>query len=489
MQIKEITIVGGGTSGWLTAAYLAHNIPQLRINLIDKIIGNPVGVGEGTLLSLGLFLEECGFEFEEWFIAVGATYKSSILFKNWLEVGKDIWHPFDKRNSKINDRFRLLDYWSQNQDLEFKKYASGFYETSVSHNKVDLSNLKSYAYHIDCGKLVAYIQRKLTNRINFIKSDVVSIDRKNNDDIDCLSLENGQKIKSDLYIDCTGWKGLLKESKKRIELSERLFCNTAIAGHIPYKNRRDELRPYVISEAVDHGWIWNIPVVDRIGSGLVFNRDQTTIDEAKNYFINYWDNRITADDLKVLDWTPFYLEDMWSGNVVKIGLSAGFIEPLESTGVGLITYAAAQLNNALQPQWLTKENVDYFNLQMKIVFEDCVDFVSMHYHKNKRETKFWSWVNSRVSISDKMQHYVNMLADSTTTIPNGGQYNGVFVGINWSNWLIEMGYPVAQRTTNLPKDEARELVVKQYILNEKFRHLRSVHHADEIDRFYEFKKL
>jgi tryptophan halogenase len=489
MQVRKITIVGGGTSGWLTAAYMSHNMPQLQIELIDKVYGDSVGVGEGTLLSLGLFLDECGFDFDEWFYEVGASYKSAILFKNWLGHGKDVWHPFDKRNVKINQKYRLLDYWSQNQDLDFKKYASGFYETSVVHNKVDLTSPKSYAYHIDCGKLVSYIQKKLKDKIQFIRSDVAEIKTDLDENIECLILQNGTQTKADLYIDCTGWKGLLKTGKKKIDLSDRLFCNTAVAGHVPYLNRKEELKPYVISEAVDHGWIWNIPVADRIGSGLVFNRDQTSIEEAKAFFVSYWDNRIKIENLKVLDWSPYYLEDMWSGNVIKIGLSAGFIEPLESTGVGLITYAAGQLNNALQSQWVSKDNVDYFNLQMKIVFEDCVDFVSMHYHKNERNTKFWKWVESRIKPSQKMQHYLNLLDDPTMSVPHGGQYNGVFVGINWTNWLIEMGYNIAPRDTNLPKELARELVVSNYIKQEKHRHLHSVFHADEIDRFHEFKKI
>lgn len=488
MQIKNITIVGGGTAGWLTAAFISHNIPQLEITVIDKSIGDSVGVGEGTLLSLGPFLSECGFEFSEWFFNIDATYKSAIMFKNWLAEGKDIWHPFNKANTKFDEKFRLQDLWSQNQDLDYKIYASGFYETSVKYNSVDLENMDSYAFHVDCGKLVNFIQTKLKNKIKFIKSDVTDIIYNDDNTIKNLKLINGEIIKSDLYVDCTGWKGLLRVPEKKVNLTDRLFCNTAVAGHIPYEDRNSELKPYVISEAVDHGWVWNIPVHSRIGSGLVFNRDVTTIDEAKNYFCKYWNNRITPDKLKVLDWTPYYIEDMWQGNVVKIGLSAGFIEPLESTGVALITFGAAQLNNALQSQFVSKDNTDYFNLQMKIVFEDCVDFVSMHYHKNQRNTKFWNWVNSKSVISNKMQHYLDLLKDPRSVIPVGGQYNSVFVGANWSSWLIQMGYSVAERLTGRSGEEARELIIDHYNKREKFRYLGSRQHYAEIDRIHYMEK-
>lgn len=488
MQIKDLTIVGGGTAGWLTAAFISHNIPQLQITVVDKSIGDPVGVGEGTLLSLGPFLNECGFEFNEWFYNIDATYKSAIMFKNWLGEGKDIWHPFNKLTTKFDEKFRLQDLWSQNQDLDYKVYASGFYETSVKYNAVDIEHIDSYAFHVDCGKLVKFIQTKLQNKVRFIKSDVVDIVYDTEDIIKHLKLADGQIVESDLYVDCTGWKGLLRTPKKKIDLSDRLFCNTAVAGHVPYEDRPNELRPYVISEAVDHGWIWDIPVHSRIGSGLVFNRDITDIDEAKRYFCNYWNNRITPDKLKVLDWSPYYIQDMWKGNIVKIGLSAGFIEPLESTGVGLITFGAAQLNNALQSQLVTEDNVNYFNLQMKIVFEDCVDFVSMHYHKNQRKTKFWNWVNSRIKVSDKMKHYLELLSNPDTVIPVGGQYNSVFVGANWSLWLAQMGYPVAERHTGRSNEESRELLIDHYNKREKFRYLGSRHHSTEIDRIHYMEK-
>ncbi len=160
MNLTDITIVGGGTAGWLTAAYLRNQIPTLNITLIDKKVPDTVGVGEGTLLNIGEFLEECGFEFTDWFVKTDSTFKSSILFKNWQEDGKDIWHPFYKRPTQIEGNFRVQDLWTQNQDLSFAKYASALYEVSLN-NKINPHSLDNYAYHIDCGKLVKYIQNKI----------------------------------------------------------------------------------------------------------------------------------------------------------------------------------------------------------------------------------------------------------------------------------------------------------------------------------------
>lgn len=481
MNLTDITIVGGGTAGWLTAAYLRNQIPTLNITLIDKKVPDTVGVGEGTLLNIGEFLEECGFEFTDWFVKTDSTFKSSILFKNWQQDGKDIWHPFYKRPTQIEGNFRVQDLWTQNQDLSFAKYASALYEVSLN-NKINPHSLDNYAYHIDCGKLVKYIQNKI--HINYIDSEVISVN-STDDTIKTITLLNGNSITSDLFIDCTGWKNILGKPTQKIKLEDRLFCNTALAGHVPYKNKEQELNPYVISEAVDHGWIWNIPVYSRIGSGLVFNRDITDIEEAKQYFVDYWDNRISKDDLKVLDWSPYYYKNMWSGNKVCIGLSAGFIEPLESTGVAMITSGITQLTNAIREQYVTKYDIEYFNTQMQIFFEDCADFVSMHYYKNKRKTKFWNWVNNKFVITDRMKYYINKMKDPNSPLPYDGHYNSIFIGCNWTTWLCQMDFEIASRNTGFDEEQSRERLIKEYILEEKYSSSRGVDHTTNLDRVHE----
>ena len=302
-------------------------------------------------------------------------------------------------------------------------------------------------------------------------------------------LKNGDKITGSLFVDCTGFKGLLRTAKKRIDLSGRLFCDTAIACPVPYKDKSIEFKPYATCDAVDHGWVWKIGVASRIGSGLVFNRNITSIDEAKDYFVNYWDNRIDRNDIRVIDWTPFYNEDQWHGNVVSIGLSAGFIEPLESTGIGLITGGITQLSNAIQELCYSQDVVDYFNLQMKLYFEDSIDFVSMHYAKTNRTTKFWSWVKDNFKPSEKMEYYVEQLKDGNMTLPYNGRFNSMFVGGNWTTMLAQMGYSIASRNIGIDKSTANKIIETNYIKNEKFRHVWSRKHSDEIERLSAFYKL
>jgi hypothetical protein len=489
MNVSSITIVGGGTSGWLAAAYLYKNQPDIKITVVDKEIGTPIGVGEATLLSFKPFMEECGFKIEDWFSALDTGYKSGILFSNWRHPNDNIWHPFYKGNRKLRNSVNVWDSWSCNQHLDFKKYALSCYDVSIDYNALDANSIDNYAFHVDCGKLVVFLQEKLKDKINIIRSDVMKVNYTDSNAIESLELKNKELIQSDLYIDCTGFKNVLRKPTNRIDLSDRLFVNTAIACPIPYQNRAAEFKPYAECEAVDHGWIWKIGVASRIGSGMVFNRDITDIDEAKDYFVDHWDNRIKKENIRVIDWDPFYNEDQWAGNVVSIGLSAGFIEPLESTGIGLITYGIGQLNSAIYERRFSDIDRTNFNLQMKILFEDCVDFVSMHYANSSRSSKFWNWVNAKFQPSSRMNHFIEELSNSNISVPNAGKYNYMFGGSNWSLMLIQLGYQPANRNLSISDDIAAELLVKNYIEHEKNRHIWSRPHSKEVDRIAELTKL
>lgn len=489
MKVENLIIVGGGTSAWMTAAYIYHNHPAIKITVIDKEIGNSIGVGEATLLSFIPFMEECGFNIGDWFSKIGTGYKSGILFTNWNKPGNDIWHPFSKGNRRVDKLFHVWDVWSLVQDLDFKTYCTGFYGSSVLHNTVDFNNIDSYAVHIDCGKLVLYTQEKLKDKINIIKSDVVDVSKKNDDTVDYLELKNGLRIQGDLYVDCTGFHSILRKSKNRINLEGRLFVNTAVVCQVPYEDRPQEFKPYAVCDAVDHGWIWKIGVHNRIGSGMVFNRNITDPDEAKEYFVRYWNHRIKKENVRAINWDPFYNTDPWAGNVVQIGLSAGFIEPLESTGIGLITMGITQLANALFEQWYSDNDVCNFNSQFITVLEDCVDFVSAHYANNEKQSEFWDYVRKTFQPSDRMLNYLDRFSNPNIKVPVDGKFNYMFGGTSWTLVLQQLGYEIAPRRIPYSQDHAREILVKNYIENEKHQHVWSRHHSLEIDRVYELNNL
>jgi flavin-dependent dehydrogenase len=450
--VNNITIVGGGTSGWLTAAYLLKNT-VCNITVVDKEVGTPVGVGEGTLLGFKHFLTECGFKQEEWFDAIDATYKAGILFPQFNGDKNLVWHPFilNMDYSKYDANvYEALTYIEQEKINELMM----FFNISLE-NKIDLNNLNSaYAMHIDCSKLVIWLQEKILSRITLIKSEVVAINRTDNI-INHLTLKNGDTINSDLFVDCTGFNQVLQHSPQRTDLTNRLFCDTAVAGHVPYIDAEVECMPYVECPAVDHGWIWKIPVRSRTGTGLVFNRSITSIDEAKQYLCKHWNDRITPDDLKVIDWTPYYNKNMWDGNVVAIGLSGGFIEPLESTGIGSITNAIIYLTHSINTGYYNECDIEIFNSTMSALYEDAIDFVNMHYIYTDKNTPFWNHVKENIIPSETYLYYKNIIEAGTSINYNGKGY--LFGGANWICWLLQFEKNI-RKNKNIDDDIANEIL-------------------------------
>jgi tryptophan halogenase len=483
-MVKNVVIVGGGSSAWLTAAYLTNQCAGIKFTVIDKEIGNPIGVGEGTLLSFQSFMKDCGFDKSEWFHKIDATYKCGALFPDWVEDGNIIWHPFAMSYPIDDNNTFLQSAWSRHQSYDFKHYGLGLYETTVRHNKIDSSLIDAYAYHVDCGKLVQFIQNKLKDRISFIASDVVEL-HKDGDNIKSLKLANGAVVEADLFIDCTGFKSILRTESDKVNLIGRVFCDTAVCSQIQYVDKESEQRPYTRAQAVEHGWIWTIPTQSRMGSGMIFNKQVTDIEEAKDYLVSYWgEDRLSRDKIRVIDWTPFYLKDPWKANVVCVGMSAGFIEPLESTGLALVQYEVYNIANVIKDNIIYEESIESFNKQFKLTFEDCVDFVSSHYSKTNRTGKFWNYVKHTYKHTEKILAIIELLKDGPR---HGSQkhISSIFGGSNWTTWMYQLGYELGE-DTSISKEYAEYLLLKQYNTVEKYRPNWSQLHSTELMRSKEY---
>ena len=439
MKVKDIVIVGGGSSGWMAAAAISR-CNDVNVTLVDKEVPTPLGVGEATLLSFEKFMvEQCGFNPNEFLRELDAGLKAGILFKDWGHKGNEIWLPFYWLNYPFTDPpVSMVDAWSTSQDIDFKKLEV-LYQCSMD-NIIDRTQIgEGYAVHIDCIKLINYIKEKISDRITYVNSSVKDISGN------ILDLENGDQIYADLFIDCTGFKSILKRKRDRVNLSDRLYVDTAVAGPIEYEDKHNEFRPYTTTTAVYDGWIWNTPLQSRIGTGLVFNRNITSIDQAKEYFCSFWDQRTTPDKLKVIDWTPYYDTNQWDGNVVSIGLSAGFIEPLESTGLGLIIEGIKTLSKLLNDGFCNQYDINYYNNHMALAYEQCVDYVNCHYSKSNINSPFWDYVRDNYKMSEAQEVFLDEMSSENKTIMPGGK--GFIFGVgNWIHWLIQAGYPLEPRS-------------------------------------------
>ena len=222
---------------------------------------------------------------------------------------------------------------------------------------------------------------------------------------------------------------------------------------------------------------------------LVINKSITPIEEAKQHLIKHWDNRITEEDLKVLNWTPYYCKNIWEDNIVSIGLSAGFIEPLESTGLALMIDGLQKLQTKIADGTWNNLDKDLYNLEMQSAFEDCIDFVSMHYSKPYKDTPFWNYVRDNYIPSERIKSVENTLSKKLLYTKNRKEHH-VFSGANWTTWMIQMGYDVNSDSSYI-KEISRKNLLRYHERIEKYRSSWSVDHESDISRvelFYELEK-
>jgi hypothetical protein len=214
----------------------------------------------------------------------------------------------------------------------------------------------------------------------------------------------------------------------------------------------------------------------------VFNRNVTSIEEAKDYYLAHWDNRTSRDKLKVIDWTPYYVKNQWQGNVVSVGLSGGFIEPLESTGLSLMRIGIYRISDKIQNGQYNNFDAELFNSQMIRTYEDTVDFINMHYADTERTEPFWQYVKSKHVKSKTQVYYEQLMADPKVSFMFDKQYqldHKMFHTTNWMLWLIQLGYPVNKNVHYPP--QIVKLYVDEFVKKERARLLRSIPHLDSIE--------
>ena len=437
-EISKLVIVGGGSAGWIAASWFSRRWgSKMDVTIIDKYQPERVGVGEATLLSFPGVMEMMGFKVEDRINKIDATFKAGILFPGWGREDKIIWHPFGF-TSVGDKKVPLYDIWTNYQDKYDIKDISPLYQSAMN-NCIEIDYIAdTYAYQIDCGKLVKFLHDNCKRICNYIQSDVKTV-VKIEDDIEKIILEDGSEITGDLFIDCTGWNQLLIGGDDNIDLSDRLFIDSALAARVKYEDPKTEMHPYTDCQAMEHGWRWRIPTRSRIGTGYCFNRTITDPDTVAQAFSEHWNGRIKPDEMRLLDWKPQYTEKFWKGNAVAIGLSAGFIEPLESTGLALMIRGCEYLEEAIygciyNPIYAA----DMYNTRMKASFETAVDYVNMHYSYCERKGKFWDYVRLAHEKSGMQKIFEGQISNPNTGVFQGDTQSSFFGGTNWQAWLLQL---------------------------------------------------
>lgn len=400
--IKKIVIVGGGTAGWMTAAALVKKFSdRINIVLIESESIGTVGVGESTIPSIRDFNKFLDID-ENFFIAqTKAVFKLGIAFKNWGHIGKDYIHPFGPLGHHINGVefhhywLRMLQEGRQRPLDDFSIAATAARAGKFQHPLTDGENLLSnysYAFHFDAALYAQYL-RQYSEKRGVLRNEGILVETLLNSTtgfIESVKLDSGLVVEGDLFIDCTGFRGLLIDKVMGAEFedwSHLLACDRAIA--VPCESSQKMLTPYTQATAHTAGWQWRIPLQHRTGNGHVYASDYMSDDEATAILLDNLDGAPLADP-KPFSFKAGKRKQNWTKNCVAIGLSSGFLEPLESTSIYLIQVGIQKLIELFPDKSFSSANTFEFNRQVDLEYVRIRDFIIMHYKETQRDdSAFW----------------------------------------------------------------------------------------------------
>lgn len=419
-SIQTIVIVGGGTAGWMTAAALSTLLKnKYTIQLIESDEIGTIGVGEATIPMIQRFNKVLGIDENEFMRETMGTFKLGIEFVNWGRQGDRYMHGFGKIGQDLWTT-RFDQYW---QKLRQSGKADGLEKYSITRmaalsNKFmpppfDLQNSPlndiAYAYHFDAGLYAKYLRQRAERLgVKRIEGRITYVSQRPADDyVEEVTLENGTRIKGELFIDCSGFRGLLIEKALKTgydDWTHWLPCDSAWA--VPCASVKP-LTPYTRSTAHKAGWQWRIPLQHRIGNGHVYCSQYISDDEAASVLLKNLDGEALAEPRQIRFKTGMR-KQAWNKNVVAIGLASGFLEPLESTSIHLIQHSISQLIEFFPGQNFNAVQIAEFNRQNRFQMERLRDFIILHYHINQREEDtFWK-ACANMPIPETLQHKIDL---------------------------------------------------------------------------------
>lgn len=418
-KIDKVVIVGGGSAGWMTASTLISQFPDLNISVIESPNVPTVGVGESTIGGINNWTSLIGLDKNDFIPHTDATYKLSIRFVDFYKKGSGEFHyPFGVPEVTGNT-FHKNDWYFKKfvkPETPVSDYASCVYANMalVNANKIDKNESgvipnfifdRDTAFHFDAAKFGDWLKHKycLPRGVNYISSEVSDI-KTSAHGVDSLRLSNGDIITADLFIDCTGFKSILMNALEVpfTSYNDMLPNNSAWATRVPYTDKETQLVNYTDCHAIDNGWVWTIPLWSRIGTGYVYSDHYVSDENALKEFKQHLKNKgIFQENLeyKNIKMRVGIHERIWDKNVCSIGLSAGFIEPLESTGLFTVHEFLLKLVRTIgrvKERTVSKFDKESFNYSCIDQFKGLAQFVAMHYALSHRDdTQYWIDISNK----------------------------------------------------------------------------------------------
>lgn len=477
--IKSVTIVGGGTAGWMTALILQGYFGDLtkpdarmKITLIESPNVPTVGVGEATVPGMPRTLRMAGISETEFFKTCNASFKLGVLFSNW-NVDRD-GHPIEY----VNPFARPPGIGGIEAALYFLRYGAGSRDfTQVFSPSIDLANAfkgprplgdkpfamnVGHAYHLDAGKFAGLMRDICTTRgVRHVRENVVQVEQDERGYVSALHLEQSGVHPTELIIDCTGFKGvIINEVLKEpfISYSNYLANDRAMAVQIPHPDPK-KIPSLTRSFALGAGWVWRVPLFNRIGTGYVYSSAHRTDEEARDEFIAHLGDTWNGVEPRVIPMRVGRNRNAWVKNVVAVGLSGGFIEPLESTAIHMIDMAVRWLTTYFPDSDYPEPLRNRYNKLTGAFYDEVRDFICLHYALgNRTDSPYWIDAREALEVPDRLaenlalwRHAIPGPYDLETDILFGyGTYQAVLLGKR----VYETGYaaPTFMQNVDLRSD-------------------------------------
>lgn len=458
---KHVVIVGGGTAGWITACYLARMLSAelpggVKITLVESEDIGIIGVGEGTFPSIRKTLSRIGLDESELIRDADATLKQGIRFANWRHEpaqnpADHYYHPFQIADQHSD--MDLLPYWllgvagdAKWEDVSSvqKRVIEGARAPKlITHG--DYSGPLSYAYHFDAVAFAKVLRRRaIAQGVHHLTDTIDEVRLGDDGAIASLLARKHGALTADLYIDCTGFRAQLigqALGSRFTSFKSQLFCDSALAMQVPYDSADAPIPSCTIATAQETGWTWDIGLHERRGTGYVYSSSHTSDARAEEILRAYIGPAAQKLTVRKLSFEAGFRREQWVKNCVAIGLSAGFIEPLEATGIGFAEIAGVILANLFPWSGQHELAARQFNAQMAKRYEHVIDFIKLHYClSERRDSQFWHDNRAASSISDALQEKLTRWRFRPPSFLDIDMNHDIFTEHNWQYVLYGMGF-------------------------------------------------
>lgn len=466
-RIKTVVIVGGGIAGWLTAGRIAakHTVKSgvgVKVVLVESAKIPAIAVGEGTWPTMRNTLIALGISETDFIRECDASFKQGAKFVKWVDGKEDDFYYHPLVLPQGFGKTDLAAHWLARQhDNDTKSFSEEvcFQEAICQQGlapktirTAEFANIANYAYHLDSVKFAAFLRKHCQEKlgVSLLVDDVISVTSANDGDISSVKTKKNGDVVGDLFVDCTGFSSLLLGKHYQVPFKscdDVLFIDTALSVQVPYDDPQQEIASHTISTGQEAGWIWDIGLQHRRGVGYVYSSRYSTEAQARKVLADYVGEKFSSLPVRKIPIVSGYREQFWVNNCVAVGLSAGFLEPLEASALVMVELSAQIISEQL-PQ--TRQLMDIvakrFNETTHYRWQKIIDFLKLHYVLSKRDdSQFWRDNRNINSIPPSLQDLLTLWQYRAPSDIDFTSNNEVFPAASYQYILYGMGFQTDYR--------------------------------------------